>query len=93
MSHTIREKQKLLGRVKRIRGLVDAIDRAVEKEAGCDQVMHLVAGVRGAVAGLMAEVLEDHVRTHLLAPGSEKPHPETAAAADRLFEIIRTYLK
>ncbi len=93
MTHTIREKQKLLGRVKRIRGLVDAIERAVENETGCDQVMHLIAGVRGAVAGLMAEVIEDHVRTHLLAAGVEERPADKAEAADHLFEVIRTYLK
>ncbi len=92
MTHTIREKQKLLGRVKRIGGLIDAIERAVENEAGCDQVMHLIAGVRGAVAGLMAEVIEDHVRTHLLAGADERP-ADRAEAADHLFEVIRTYLK
>ncbi len=93
MTHTIREKKKLLGRVKRIRGLVDAIERAVENETGCDQVMHLIAGVRGAVAGLMAEVIEDHVRAHLLARGETVEPEDTAEAADQLFEVIRTYLK
>ena len=75
MSHTIREKQKLLNRVRRIRGQVEAIERALDDEAGCAQVMHLIAGVRGAVAGLMAEVVEDHVRTHLV--DAEK-HPKPA---------------
>ncbi len=93
MSHTIREKQKLLGRVKRIRGLVDAIERAVENETECDQVMHLIAGVRGAVAGLMAEVIEDHVRTHLLTNGAGERPADKAEAADQLFEVIRTYMK
>lgn len=93
MTHTIREKQKLLGRVKRIRGLVDAIERAVQNETSCDQVMHLIAGVRGAVAGLMAEVIEDHVRTHLLARGNDERPEDKAEAADQLFEVIRTYLK
>ena len=52
MTHTIREKQKLLARVRRIRGQVEAIERALDDEAGCEQVMHLIAGVRGATAGL-----------------------------------------
>jgi DNA-binding FrmR family transcriptional regulator len=53
MSHTIREKQKLLARVRRIRGQVEAIERALDDEAGCEQVMHQIAGVRGAIGGLM----------------------------------------
>jgi DNA-binding FrmR family transcriptional regulator len=93
MTHTIREKQKLLGRVKRLRGLVDAIGRAIENETECDQVMHLIAGVRGAVSGLMAEVIEDHVRTHLLAQSRDEQPGAQAEAAEELFEVIRTYLK
>ena len=59
MSHTIRDQKKLLARVRRIRGQVEGIERALANEAGCDQVMHLIAGARGAMAGLMAEIVED----------------------------------
>ena len=85
MTHTVRHKQKLLARVRRIRGQIEAIERALDSEAGCEQVMHLIAGVRGAMAGLMAEVVEDHVRTHLADADTE--------AAEQLLEVIRTYLK
>jgi DNA-binding FrmR family transcriptional regulator len=59
MTHTIREKAKLLNRVRRIRGQVEAIERALEQEIGCADVMQLIAAVRGAMGGLMAEVMED----------------------------------
>ena len=62
MSHTVRHKQRLLARVRRIAGQVNAIERALEHESECEQVMHLIAGARGAMAGLMAEVVEDHPR-------------------------------
>ncbi|MFX8653112.1 metal/formaldehyde-sensitive transcriptional repressor, partial [Acinetobacter baumannii] len=68
MSHTIREKKRLLARVRRIRGQVEAIERALSEEAECERIMHMIAGVRGSVAGLMAEVVEDHIRTHLVDP-------------------------
>ena len=92
MSHTIAQKQKLLARVRRIRGQVDAIERALEGEAGCDKILHLIAGVRGATAGLMAEVVEDHVRSHLV---DVEAHPDAldADAVEELLEVIRTYLK
>ncbi len=92
VTHTVREQQKLLARVRRIKGQVDAIERAVESEAGCEQVMHLIAGVRGAMAGLMAEVVEDHVRTHLVDPATH-PGVLNAEAAEQLLEVIRTYWK
>ena len=90
--HTIRQKQKLLARVRRLRGQVEAIERALETEAGCEPVMHLIAGARGAMAGLMAEVVEDHVRGHLV---DETLHPGAlnVEAAEQLLELVRTYLK
>jgi len=92
MSHTIREKTKLLGRVRRIKGQVEAIERALDEEAGCDRVMHMIAGVRGALTGLMTEVIEDHVRGHLVVPGHD-PASSNAEAAEELIDVIRTYLK
>ena len=92
MTHTVREKQKLLARVRRIRGQVEAIERALDGESGCEQVMHLIAGARGAMTGLMAEVVEDHVRTHLV--DSERyPNALNAEAAEQLLDVVRTYLK
>ena len=92
MSHTIREKRKLLNRVRRIRGQVDAIERALENEAGCAQVMHLIAGCRGAINGLLAEVVEDHVRTQLDEP-VRSPAALNAEAADQLLEVVHSYFK
>jgi FrmR/RcnR family transcriptional regulator, repressor of frmRAB operon len=92
MTHTIREKQRLLARVRRIRGQVEAIERALDSEAGCEHVLHLIAGARGAMAGLMAEVVEDHVRTHLVDT-AKHPGALNADAAEQLLEVVRTYLK
>jgi DNA-binding FrmR family transcriptional regulator len=92
MSHTIREKQKLLARVRRIRGQVDAIERALESEAGCENVMHLLASTRAAMAGLTAEVVEDHVRTHLVE-SKAGASSERQEAADELLAVVRTYLR
>lgn len=92
MSHTVREKQKLLNRVRRIRGQVEAIERALEAEAGCGQVMHLIAACRGATNGLLAEVLEDHVRTHL-AVREVLSDPDQGDPAEELVDIIHSYFK
>jgi len=92
MTHTARDKASLIGRVRRIRGQVEAVERALESEAGCDRVMHLLASTRAAMAGLMAEIVEDHVRHHLVDP-EEHPGALDQAAADQLIAVIRTYLK
>jgi FrmR/RcnR family transcriptional regulator, repressor of frmRAB operon len=92
MTHTVQGKRKLLARVRRIRGQVEAIERALDGEAGCDRVMHLIAGARGAMAGLMAEVVEDHVRMHLV-DAEQHPGALNIDAAEQLLEVVRTYLK
>jgi len=92
MSHTIRQQKKLLARVRRIRGQVESIERALSSEAGCEEVMHLIAGARGAMAGLMAEVVEDHVRSHLV-DAEQHPGALDKEAAEQLLGVVRTYLK
>ncbi len=54
--------------------------------------MHLIAGVRGAMAGLMAEVVQDHVRSHLVDAGKH-PGALNTEAAEQLLDVVRTYLK
>jgi len=92
MSHTIKEKKKLIARVGRIRGQLEAIERALAEEAECERIMHMIAGIRGSVAGLMAEVVEDHIRTHLVDP-EKNPGALNADAADQLIDVVHTYLK
>ncbi len=89
MAHTIRNKDKLVARVRRIRGQVEAVERALEAEAECGKVMHLLASARAAMTGLTMEVLEDHVRTHLVDPDDA----EARAAADDLVAVLRSYMK
>jgi DNA-binding FrmR family transcriptional regulator len=92
MSHTIKEKGKLLSRVRRIRGQVEALERALEDERGCAEVMQQIAATRGAINGLMAEVIEDHLRVHVLNP-SIASDAERAEGAEELVAVVRAYLK
>lgn len=90
--HTVREKTKLLNRVRRIRGQVDAIERALESESGCEKVMHEIAGCRGALTGLLGEVVEEHIRSHLVGP-LKVNNPEASEAAGELIDVFRGYFK
>lgn len=92
MAHTIEEKRKLLNRVRRIRGQVDSVARALEQEAECSDVLHNISACRGAMDALMAEVIEGHIRFHVLDPGT-KPTDEQKQAADDLIHALRAYLK
>jgi DNA-binding FrmR family transcriptional regulator len=91
LQQTPREKTKLLNRVRRIRGQVEAVERALEQNIGCADVLQLITAARGALNGLMGEVIEDHIRTHLVNPPLQPGH--TADAADELIDVIRCYLK
>jgi DNA-binding FrmR family transcriptional regulator len=92
VSHTIREKSKLLNRVSRLRGQIEAIERALEQEVECAEVLQLIASARGAMNGLMAEVLEEHIRMHVVDPSCE-PDAEKARGAEELIDVVRSYLK
>jgi DNA-binding FrmR family transcriptional regulator len=86
-----KEKQKLLARVKRIRGQVDSVERFLTSEDDCADVLMLLANIRGGINSLMAEVLEDHIRHHML-PGKAAAAPSTELAED-LIDLVRAYLK
>lgn len=92
MSHTIREKEKLLNRVRRVRGQVEALERAIGQEKGCSEVLHLVVTARGAMNSLMAEIIEDHIRMHVVDPARERNTSRTRGA-EELIEVIQAYLK
>lgn len=91
MSHTIRNKTKLLNRVHRIQGQVEAVERALEEAAGCGEVLQRIAAARGAMNGLMSEVLEGYLREHLLSSTERAKGREDFA--DDLIGIVRAYLK
>jgi DNA-binding FrmR family transcriptional regulator len=91
LSHTAKEKAKLLARVRRIRGQIEAVERALEAEAGCAKILHLLSASRGAMNGLMAEVIEDHVREHVAS--SDLSDASRAEGAADLIDVIRTYLR
>ena len=92
MGHTIREKAKLVSRVRRIRGQVVALERALDTKAGCAQVTQLIASIRGAVNGLLAEIVEDHIRIHIVDPARER-NADRAHAADELIDVVHAYFK
>jgi DNA-binding FrmR family transcriptional regulator len=92
MAHTSRDREKLLVRARRIRGQVEAIERALGEDHECGDVLQLVAACRGALNGLMAELVEGHIWFHVLDPNRGKDSPQ-ATAAEELIDIVRAYLK
>jgi DNA-binding FrmR family transcriptional regulator len=91
MAHTIKNKRALLARIRRIKGQSDALERALDQERECGAILQQIAAIRGAVNGLMAEVLEGHMRDHL------GPDAESTAQRDedleQVIRVMRSYLK
>jgi DNA-binding FrmR family transcriptional regulator len=92
MAHTAEEKKRLLNRVRRIMGQVAAIQKDLEQEFECAEVLHTISACRGAMDALMAEVIEGHIRFHILSPDG-KTTDEQRLAADDLIAALRAYLK
>jgi len=85
-----KERVKLLNRVKRIQGQMEKVKKTLGEQHDCTQVLMLLAAVRGGINSLMAEVLEDHVRLHLLGGGSA---PLTPDLGEEIIDLVRAYLK
>lgn len=92
MAHVLRDKNKLLNRVRRIRGQIDAIEKSLEAGAECSHILHTIAASRGAIDALMAEVIEGHIRFHVVDP-DHHPTSERAKAAQELIDVVKMYMK
>ncbi len=91
MSHVAREKVKLLNRLRRIRGQLEAIERALDDGSECIRVLQQATSCRGAMDGFIAEVIEDHIREHVMDGAAPSGDPR-AQAAEELVEIVHAYL-
>lgn len=91
MTHVTTEKTKLLNRLRRIRGQLEAIERAVDEEGECSRVLQQATACRGAMDGFIAEVIEDHIREHMVDPAAAPDDPRVQAA-EELVAIVHAYL-
>jgi len=91
MSHLTTDSSALLKRVRRIAGQVAAIERSIEEGAACGSILHLIAATRGAMNGLLDEVVEAHIREHVARPDIDEA--ERMRAAEEVIEAFRRYSK
>ena len=91
MPHSPEDKKKALARVRRIRGQLDALERALDAGADCAPVLQQLAAVRGAANGLMSEVLESHLRETFAQPANSPQQHD--AGIEAVVALVRSYLK
>jgi DNA-binding FrmR family transcriptional regulator len=92
MAQTMPDKQKLLNRIRRIRGQIEAVETALDDEQDCSKTLLTLAACRGAIDSLMAEIIERHIRNHVVDP-DHQPTSERSRAAQELIDVVRAYLK
>ena len=92
MGHIASEKVKLLNRLRRLRGQIEGLERAVNADEACVAVLQQATSCRGALDGFIAEVIEDHIREHMVDPEARRDDPRTLAA-EALVDIVHQYLK
>jgi len=92
MQHTPSDKKRLLNRVRRLRGQIDALERAIQAEQGCTEIVRLLTASRGAINAAIAAVLSDHIRTRMSDPGRPpSPHEEKATA--EFIDVLNSYVR
>jgi DNA-binding FrmR family transcriptional regulator len=92
MAHTVTDKKKLLNRTRRVRGQIEAVERLLENESECSEVLQQIAACRGSINSLMSEVLEGHIRFHLVE--RERDHkPHKGNAIEEVISITKSYMR
>ena len=92
MAHLKGDREKLLARIKKIRGQLNAVEETLTRDEECSRVLMTLAACRGALNGLMVEILEGHIRFHVVGP-DQRPDSKRAQAATELIEVLRSYIR
>ncbi|TDR79640.1 metal/formaldehyde-sensitive transcriptional repressor [Paludibacterium purpuratum] len=91
MTHILKHSKALLTRVRRITGQTQALEAALLEQTDCNLVLQQLAAIRGAINGLMAEVLDSYMREHLAAP--DVSHESREQGMEQLSRVLHSYLK
>lgn len=90
MAHTSQDKLKLVSRLKRLQGQIGAAQTSVEAGEDCYKILMTLSSARGALNGLMGDIVEGHIREHVVGA---KNTPDAAEAGEETIEILRSFWK
>ena len=90
MAHIVANKEKLILRIKKIKGQLNSIEKALEEDNNCFKVLQQISASRGAIQSLMSEVLDGHIKEHL---GSHISDDQREQEIENLTSLLKTYLK
>jgi len=90
MAHISANKEKIILRIKKLKGQLNSIEKALEEENECFKILQQISASRGAIQSLMNEVLEDHIKEHL---GNHVSDDQREEEIKNLTTLLKTYLK
>lgn len=92
MSHLFEDRKKIISRIKRIKGQLEAVEKSLNDGKECFEVLQTLSACRGGLNGLMGELVEGHVKEHIM---HDPVHPKTAQdkSALELVKLLKTYWK
>lgn len=86
----------MLERVRKIRGQIEGLERLLEQSTGegdnVSLILQTVASSRGALNGLMCELIEGHIREHI-QDGHDVSARDREQAVEDVVEVVKRYLK
>lgn len=91
MPNQVEDKKKILTRVRRIKGQAEAIEKALESNVECNAILQQICSIRGAINGLMNEMLEVHLKDTLVS--GETTEQQRSEELAEIAKILKSYLK
>ena len=86
-------RKKLTTRLKRIAGQVAGIQRMVDEERYCVDILTQIAAVRSALDSVGVELLTEHVSSCVVGHGTESEHEcAKPMTQEQLVEEVKTVL-
>jgi DNA-binding FrmR family transcriptional regulator len=85
------EKKKILNRIRRINGQVDAVGRMIENDESCVDVLMQLSAATGALAKVGQIVLENHLKTCVADAMQNDDAKDREQKLEELIKLFRKY--
>lgn len=92
MVHVLEGRKKIISRIRRIKGQLDAVERGLEEGKDCYAILQTLTASRGGLNGLIGELIEGHIKEHVMKD-FENPKSPSDKSALELIKLMKTYWK
>jgi len=92
MAHLEKDNKKIIARIRRIKGQLEAVERGLNEDIECFKVLQTLSACRGALNGLMGSLVEDHIKEHIMTDQHNPKSTQDQSSLD-LIKLMKTYWK